>query len=164
MTEKLRKTLEIEVKKNLYLEKMEDISSQIDCLLNAKKITQAEYDSLLQTQKKQLKFILDLNLLPRYEFICHSLEKEFSQILVKVDPGEILAEEFEIIEREAMKLNLTRVKYIQENLYHNSQVTSTLSDHHKIPLNPVQLFLKHLNQIWQSKIIVSLKAIANKIN
>jgi hypothetical protein len=149
MTEKIRESLEIKTRKILLLDELEDLSSQIDALFKQKKITQLEYESLLQTQKKQLKLILDLNLLPSYEFICHSLEKQSSQILVKIDPGEILQEEFEIIEREAIKLNMTRVKYIQDNLYHNYRTASTLSEHQKIPLNPVRLLLKYLKNFWR---------------
>ncbi|MDJ0798881.1 MAG: hypothetical protein QNJ51_19025 [Calothrix sp. MO_167.B12] len=163
MTEELQKTLENEIEKILYLYEMKDFDSKLDSLFADKKITQLEYDSLLSTKKLQLKFILDLNLLPSYEFISHSLESESDQILVKVDPGEILVEEFEIIEREVMQLNLSRVSYIQTNFCEDSRPTSSLSKNHQITLNPVQLLFKYLNKIWQSKII-GIEAIANKIN
>lgn len=115
MTKKQKTNLENEIKQILHLYEMEDFSAKLDSLFQEKKIKQSEYDELQKLKKIQLKLILDLNLLPSYEFIQHGLEKQFKRISPKADPGEILAEDFQIIEQQAINLNLARVKYIQEN-------------------------------------------------
>lgn len=115
MTKKQKKILENEIKQILHLYEMEILSVRLDSLLQETKINEVEYDELQKLKKLQLKLILDLNLLPSYEFIHHSLEKQLDQILTKAEPGEILAEDFQIIEQQAINLNLARVKYIQDN-------------------------------------------------
>ncbi len=119
MTKKLYKFLKNAIKENLYLYEIEDFSRQVDDFFAQAKLTQPEYDELTTIIKQQLKFILDLNLLPRYEFISDNLKAQETELLVKVDPGEIIKEEFEIIEQEAINLNLAKVKYIQENFCNN---------------------------------------------
>lgn len=115
MSKKQAKILKNQIKQILHLYEMEDFSARLNSLLQETKINQSECDDLQKLTKIRLKLILDLNLLPSYEFICHSLEKQSNEILAKADPGEILTEDFQIIEQQAINLNLARVKYIQDN-------------------------------------------------
>lgn len=106
---------ENKIKNILSLNQLKDMSSEIKSCFEQKQLNPKEYDYLLESKKQQLKIILDLNLLPNYEFISRSLKKQFYSRLTKADPGEILLEEFQIIEQELINLNLARVEYIQEN-------------------------------------------------
>ncbi len=115
MTKKQYQQLENRIQKILALNQLEDLASEISFCLEQQELSQEEYDLLQDIKKTQLKLILDLNLLPDYEFIARSLEQKSSLILAKADPGEILLEEFQIIEQELINLNLTRVKFIQNN-------------------------------------------------
>ncbi len=146
MTQQLPESIEVETKNTLNIHRLEEIYDRIDSLLNQKELTQSEYEFLLNTHRKQLKFVLDLNLLPSYEFINRQLGEQFSQGLFKVDPGEILAEEFEIIEAEAIKLNRARVKYIQG-------IGTFTFDRNRTPensQNPLKLLFEYLKKIWKS--------------
>jgi hypothetical protein len=146
MTQKLIKSIELETKQILNIHQLERIYIRIDSLFNQQELTQSEYESLLNTHRKQLKFVLDLNLLPDYEFITRQLDEQFSQGLVKVDPGEILAEEFEIIEAEAIELNRARVRYIQE-------IATFGFDRDRIrknSRNPLKLLFEYFKKLWQS--------------
>lgn len=141
MTKKLYKSLKNAIKENLYLYEIEDFSRQVDDFFAQSKLSQLEYDELAKIIKQQLKFILDLNLLPCYELISNNLQAQETELLVKVDPGEIIKAEFEIIEQEAINLNLARVKFIQENFCNNYPQRRNFSQKQKP--NKVN------NKIWQ---------------
>ena len=121
MTKILYQSLEMKVKQIIYFHEVDDFFSEINFLLEEQKLTQSEYESLLIIAKKQLKLTLDLNLLPNDKHISLNLTEKYPQTLIKLDPGEIIAAEFEIIEQEARKLNQARVKYIQDNFLDNSR-------------------------------------------
>lgn len=121
MKKTLYQSLTKQVKQMIYFYEIDHFSSQINSLLEEQKLTQLEYDSLLKIAKKQLKHTLDLNLLPNYEYIFKILAEKYNHYLIKIDAGEIVEAEFEIIEQEARKLNQARVKYIQDNFLKNSR-------------------------------------------
>ncbi len=109
MTWQLLGELKRRIEQTIRVYEIDDLMQEILTLLEQGNLTQEEYDYLLYIKTKQLKIVLDLNLLPDQAFIFRRLQQDHLQIPVKADPGEILVEEFEIIEQEFIKLNLRRV-------------------------------------------------------
>lgn len=162
MTDTLYQSLESKIKQIFYLSEIEVFSAQINCLFTEQKLTQLEYNSLQNRIEKQLKLILDLNLLPSYEHIFYNLTENYSQTSIKIDPGEIVAAEFEIIEQEAINLNLAKVKYIQDRFLQNHHLASSPNEVREIVINPLQLLFKYISEIWQAKAIDNSKRASAK--
>lgn len=151
MTEQLYQSLIAKVEQIFYLPEVEIFSEGINCLFSEQKLTQSEYDSLQNITKKQLKLILDLNLLPSYEYIFDNLTEKHSPTSTKLDQGEIVIAEFEIIEQEAINLNLAKVKYIQDNFWQNYSLVSIFNNKLKTTKNPIKLLFKYISKIWRVK-------------
>lgn len=111
MAWQLLEELKRRIEQTIRVYEIDDLTQKIFTLLEQGSLTQEEYDYLLYIKIKQLKIVLDLNLLPDQAFIFRRLQQDHLQIPVKVDSGEILVEEFEIIEQEFIKLSLDRVAY-----------------------------------------------------
>lgn len=162
MTDTLYQSLLSKIKQIFYLSEIEVFSAQINSLFSEQKLTQSEYNSLQNRSEKQLKLILDLNLLPSYEHIFYNLTENYSQTSIKIAPGEIVAAEFEIIEQEAINLNLAKVKYIQDRFLQNNHLASSANEVREIVRNPVQLLFKYISEIWQGKIINNYRRLSAK--
>ena len=147
MNKILYQSLETKVKQIIYFHEVDDFLSQINSLFKEQKLTQSEYNSLLNITKKQLKLTLDLNLLPSYEHISLNLTEKYSQTLMKLDPGEIIAAEFEIIEQEAMNLNLAKVKYIQDNFMQRVSVAAPITPKQDVKRKLKRSLLKYINYV-----------------
>ena len=147
MTKILYQSLETKVKQIIYFHEVDDFFSEINSLFNEQKLTESEYNSLLNITRKQLKLTLDLNLLPSYEYISLNLTEKFPQTLVKLDPGEIIAAEFEIIEQEAMNLNLAKVKYIQDNFMQRVSVAAPITPKQDVKRKPRRSLFKYINYV-----------------
>lgn len=147
MTKILYQSLETKVKQIIYFHEVDDFFSEINFLLEEQKLTQSEYESLLIIAKKQLKLTLDLNLLPSDKHISLNLTEKFPQTLVKLDPGEIIAAEFEIIEQEAMNLNLAKVKYIQDNFMQRVSVAAPITPKQDVKRKPRRSLFKYINYV-----------------
>ena len=147
MNKILYQSLETKVKQIIYFHEVDDFLSQINSLFKEQKLTQSEYNSLLNITKKQLKLTLDLNLLPSYEHISLNLTEKYPQTLIKLDPGEIIAAEFEIIEQEAMNLNLAKVKYIQDNFMQRVSVAAPITPKQDVKRKLKRSLLKYINYV-----------------
>ncbi len=147
MNKILYQSLETKVKQIIYFHEVDDFLSQINSLFKEQKLTQSEYNSLLNITRKQLKLTLDLNLLPSYEHISLNLTEKYSQTLMKLDPGEIIAAEFEIIEQEAMNLNLAKVKYIQDNFLQKFSVAAPITPKQDVKRKLMRSLFKYINYL-----------------
>lgn len=147
MNKILYQSLETKVKQIIYFHEVDDFLSQINSLFKEQKLTQSEYNSLLNITRKQLKLTLDLNLLPSYEHISLNLTEKYPQTLIKLDPGEIIAAEFEIIEQEAMNLNLAKVKYIQDNFLQKFSVAAPITPKQDVKRKLMRSLFKYINYL-----------------
>ncbi len=116
MTAALIAALTDRIQQAVRLDEIQACADQIDICYHQEKILEQEHQDLLDTYKKQLKLVLDLNLLPAQSTIDASLEQQ-SIVTAKADSAEITAEEFQIIEKEAVRLNRARLDYIQEHFF-----------------------------------------------
>ncbi|MCF6212185.1 MAG: hypothetical protein L3K24_16300 [Gammaproteobacteria bacterium] len=115
MAWQLLEELKRRIEKTVRLYEIDDLKQEISTLLEYGDLTPEECDYLIYIKRKQLKIVLNLNLLPDRAFISRRLQQNYSQIPIKADFDEILEEEFEIIEQECINLNLGWVAYIQSN-------------------------------------------------
>lgn len=72
----------------------------------------AEYEYLQYVGRKHLNTVLKLNLLPDMTYLSHAAQKKAGRAIKKIDDAELVLEEFAIIERESINLNLARLASI----------------------------------------------------
>jgi hypothetical protein len=110
MTWNTLKKLKYEIEKTIRLYELEYLMEKTSSLLEQELLTTDEYNYLLYIKSKHLPTILNLGLLPDHSYISSRLMKEYDHITIKKEPGEIVEEEFEIIEQNFLELNLARLK------------------------------------------------------
>ena len=151
MTTELIELLTDRIKQAIRLNEINDFADKLASCYQQGEITESEYVNLLNLHKEHLKIVLDLNLLPERKSIDAHLKNQFPQGVVKIDPAEIIPEEFQIIEQEAMRLNRARLEYIQDNFGLNSDAVSSRK---KVspPNNLLRKMLTLLSSWFRSKI------------
>lgn len=110
MTWKVLGKLKYEIEKTIRLYELENLLEEISSLLDQELLTTDEYDYLLYIKSKHLPTVLNLGLLPDHMYISSRLIKEYDHVTIKKEPGEIVEEEFEIIEQNLLELNSARLR------------------------------------------------------
>lgn len=151
MTKELTELLSDKIRQSLRLHEINDLTNQLKVCYQQAEISESEYTHLLGISKEQLKIVLDFNLLPDRQFIDVHVKNYAPQGVVKIDEAEIVLEELQVIEQEAIRLNSARLEYIQDNFFIDSNAANSTKNPPP-PNNLIEKILKRLTSLFKSRI------------
>lgn len=157
MTKELTELLSDKIKQSVRLHEINDLADKLRVCYQQAKISDSEYTHLLDIYKDQLKIVLDFNLLPDRQFIDVHVKNYAAQGVVKIDEAEMVLEELQVIEQEAIRLNGARLEYIQDNFFIDSDAVNSRKkapppNNSIEPNNSIDKILKRLTSLFKSRI------------
>lgn len=120
MSKELTERLTCGIRQAVRLDEIEEFTDKLAFYYQHGELAESEYADLRELHQKQLKIVLDLSLLPERSLIDAHVDSQAAAAIEKVDPAEISAAEFEVIEQEAIRLNGARLNHIQDHFFIHS--------------------------------------------